>query len=54
MKVVDLYKLITGLILIQKANWQNHLGAGIDIHWEWYQPLRNDFGFVMFLGHGAF
>ena len=26
---------------------------GIDIHWKWYQPLRNRFGFVMFLGHGA-
>lgn len=29
------------------------LGIGIDLHWKWYQPLRNDFGFVMFLGHGA-
>jgi len=29
------------------------LGIGIDIHWKWYQPLRNRFGFVMFLGHGA-
>ncbi|HMQ46101.1 MAG TPA: glycosyltransferase family 2 protein [Saprospiraceae bacterium] len=29
------------------------LGIGIDIHWKWYQPLRNDYGFVMFLGHGA-
>lgn len=29
------------------------LGIGIDIHWEWYQPLRNNYGFVMFLGHGA-
>lgn len=29
------------------------LGVGIDIHWQWYQPLRNDYGFVMFLGHGA-
>ncbi len=28
-------------------------GVGIDIHWKWYQPLRNEFGFVMFLGHGA-
>ena len=25
----------------------------MDIHWKWYQPLRNRFGFVMFLGHGA-
>jgi cellulose synthase/poly-beta-1,6-N-acetylglucosamine synthase-like glycosyltransferase len=29
------------------------LGIGIDIHWKWYQPLRNKYGFVMFLGHGA-
>ncbi len=29
------------------------LGVGIDIHWRWYQPLRNRFGFVMLLGHGA-
>ncbi len=29
------------------------LGIGIDIHWRWYQPLRNKYGFVMFLGHGA-
>jgi cellulose synthase/poly-beta-1,6-N-acetylglucosamine synthase-like glycosyltransferase len=28
-------------------------GIGIDLHWKWYQPLRNKFGFVMFLGHGA-
>ncbi|MDP5169244.1 MAG: glycosyltransferase [Bacteroidia bacterium] len=29
------------------------LGIGIDLHWKWYQPLRNKYGFVMFLGHGA-
>ncbi len=29
------------------------MGIGIDIHWKWYQPLRNRYGFVMFLGHGA-
>ncbi|MDH4043223.1 MAG: glycosyltransferase [Gemmatimonadota bacterium] len=29
------------------------VGLGIDIHWRWYQPLRNRFGFVMLLGHGA-
>lgn len=29
------------------------LGPGIDTHWRWYQPLRNRFGFVMLLGHGA-
>lgn len=30
-----------------------HMGPGIDSHWRWYQPLRNDYGFVMLLGHGA-
>ncbi len=29
------------------------VGVGIDIHWRWYHPLRNRFGFVMLLGHGA-
>jgi len=29
------------------------MSIGVDIHWKWYQPLRNRFGFVMFLGHGA-
>ena len=29
------------------------MGIGIDIHWQWYQPLRNKYGFVMLLGHGA-
>lgn len=29
------------------------MGIGVDIHWKWYQPLRNNYGFVMFLGHGA-
>ncbi len=29
------------------------LGIGVDIHWKYYQPFRNDYGFVMFLGHGA-
>ena len=30
-----------------------YMGIGIDIHWRWYQPLRNRYGFVMLLGHGA-
>lgn len=30
------------------------LGVGIDVHWRWYHPLRNHFGFVMLLGHGVF
>lgn len=29
------------------------LGRGVDSHWRWYHPLRNDYGFVMLLGHGA-
>lgn len=36
-----------------KSKLAQDLGVGIDIHWKWYQPLRNDYGFVMFLGHGA-
>ena len=36
-----------------KSKLAKNLGIGIDIHWKWYQPLRNDYGFVMFLGHGA-
>lgn len=36
-----------------KSRLAKQLGIGIDIHWEWYQPLRNEYGFVMFLGHGA-
>lgn len=32
---------------------QGDMCRGVDIHWKWYQPLRNRFGFVMFLGHGA-
>jgi len=37
----------------QGSKLQRDMCRGIDIHWEWYQPLRNRFGFVMFLGHGA-
>jgi len=36
-----------------KSKLSRSQGIGIDIHWKWYQPLRNEFGFVMFLGHGA-
>lgn len=36
-----------------KSKLSKALGTGIDIHWKWYQPLRNEYGFVMFLGHGA-
>ncbi|MDP4148851.1 MAG: glycosyltransferase family 2 protein [Bacteroidota bacterium] len=36
-----------------KTKLAKEVGPGIDVHWKYYQPLRNDFGFVMFLGHGA-
>ncbi len=32
---------------------QRDMHVGVNVHWKWYQPLRNRFGFVMFLGHGA-
>jgi cellulose synthase/poly-beta-1,6-N-acetylglucosamine synthase-like glycosyltransferase len=32
---------------------KSDMRIGIDVHWRWYQPLRNRYGFVMFLGHGA-
>lgn len=35
------------------SNLARDMGVGVDIHWKWYQPLRNRYGFVMFLGHGA-
>ena len=37
----------------QNSKLAKSLGAGIDFHWKWHQPLRNKYGFVMFLGHGA-
>ena len=37
----------------ERSKLAEALGVGIDIHWKWYQPLRNKYGFVMFLGHGA-
>jgi cellulose synthase/poly-beta-1,6-N-acetylglucosamine synthase-like glycosyltransferase len=36
-----------------KNKIQKDMGVGIDTHWKWHQPLRNEYGFVMFLGHGA-
>ncbi len=35
------------------SRFARDLGAGIASHWRWYQPLRNRYGFVMLLGHGA-
>jgi cellulose synthase/poly-beta-1,6-N-acetylglucosamine synthase-like glycosyltransferase len=36
-----------------KGSLAASMGPGIDIHWHWYHPLRNRYGFVMLLGHGA-
>ncbi len=38
---------------ISETRLQEDMRIGIDVHWKWYQSLRNKFGFVMFLGHGA-
>lgn len=35
------------------GSFQAELGVGVDVHWNWYQPLRSRYGFVMLLGHGA-
>jgi len=37
----------------QSGKLPRSVAVGIDIHWRWYQPLRNRYGFVMLLGHGA-
>jgi len=39
--------------LSEGGDLQADLAVGVDVHWKWYQPLRNRYGFVMFLGHGA-
>lgn len=36
-----------------QSSFARDLGPGVDSHWRWYHPLRNDYGFVMLLGHGA-
>ncbi len=46
-----------------QANHQSHpdaqssfaraMGISVDIHWRWYHPFRNRYGFVILLGHGA-
>ena len=38
---------------INESKLARAMGPGIDSHWKWYQPLRNEYGFVMLLGHGA-
>jgi cellulose synthase/poly-beta-1,6-N-acetylglucosamine synthase-like glycosyltransferase len=36
-----------------RSSLARDVGPGVDSHWRWYHPLRNDYGFVMLLGHGA-
>jgi cellulose synthase/poly-beta-1,6-N-acetylglucosamine synthase-like glycosyltransferase len=38
---------------VNESKLARAMGPGIDSHWKWYQPLRNRYGFVMLLGHGA-
>lgn len=37
----------------QPSKFAQDLAAGIDFHWDVYQPPRNRHGFVIFYGHGA-
>ena len=37
----------------QPSTFAHDLAEGINFHWDVYQPPRNDYGFVVFYGHGA-
>jgi cellulose synthase/poly-beta-1,6-N-acetylglucosamine synthase-like glycosyltransferase len=37
----------------QPSKFAADLAQGINFHWDVYQPPRNDYGFVVFYGHGA-
>ena len=37
----------------QPSMFAQDLALGINFHWDVYQPPRNDYGFVIFYGHGA-
>jgi len=37
----------------QPSKFAQDLALGINFHWDVYQPPRNDYGFVIFYGHGA-
>jgi len=37
----------------QPSRFADDLALGIAYHWNIYQPPRNDYGFVIFYGHGA-
>lgn len=35
------------------TKFSSAMSGGIDLHWQLFLPARNDYGFVMFYGHGA-
>ena len=37
----------------RSTSWERNMGYGVDLHWKIYQPYRNRYGVVNFLGHGA-
>jgi cellulose synthase/poly-beta-1,6-N-acetylglucosamine synthase-like glycosyltransferase len=37
----------------QPSRFAQDLAVGINFHWDVYQPPRNNYGFVIFYGHGA-
>ena len=37
----------------KSTSWEKNMGFGVDLHWKIYQPYRNRYGVVNFLGHGA-
>ena len=36
-----------------KTSYGKKTGDGMDLHWNYFLPARNQFGFVYFYGHGA-
>ena len=37
----------------QESEFAKDLGLNTDIHWKYYLPAKNIYGFLMFYGHGA-
>ncbi|OGW12627.1 MAG: hypothetical protein A3G93_13310 [Nitrospinae bacterium RIFCSPLOWO2_12_FULL_45_22] len=61
-KLVPYFNLEKNIAFVQAHHEQNphqpskfaqDLALGINFHWDVYQPPRNDYGFVIFYGHGA-
>lgn len=36
-----------------ETEYAHRTGGGLDLHWDYFLPARNRFGFVYFYGHGA-